>query len=365
VRVTLVGHTEHSLTRFPAGFGEIADTTILASFLREHGCQVTIHDAYQLLDNPTYEAGELQIFLTFPSLLEKLLKLPKQAPIVSRLYAFDDTSHTYPHLHREADATIVTNPIAFHLAAQQGIPLDQLIYLPMKRLPEPCHAPTDLLGCVTRLRFGKHVDVAIEVAAKLGLKILVKGELDPSGDIGDGAGHTARLAELLKQPHVIWDRSRTPHNEMPQLYTQLRASILLSSFEDPCNSAIEQLACGVPMLLLDGEPRRTLYNNLAHFAPHQGEARTLSSYARLYRPHHVEEALATLLTAEPPDHDLLVHRFGPHITRARLPQLWKKGGRLEALHEDCARFGTPPPEPNWHQAELVLDTSILSALQKN
>jgi glycosyltransferase involved in cell wall biosynthesis len=359
MRVALVGHTEHSLTIHPAGFGEITDTTILATYLREHGCQVTIHDAYHLLDHPKYDAADLTIFLTFPSLLEKLLALPKQAPIVSRLYAFDDTSHIYPHLHSQADATIVTNPIAFHLAAQQGVPLDQLIYLPMKQLPEPCHAPTDLVGCVTRLRYGKHVDVAIETAGKLGLKILVKGQLDPSGDIGDGAGHTARLAEMLKRPHVIWDQARTAHSEMPQLYSTFRASLLLSSFEDPCNIAIEQLACGVPMLLLDGEPRRTLYNDLAHFAPHQGEARTLSSYARLYQPAQAEEALATLLTAEPPDRELLVHRFGSHITRARLPLLWSEEGRTQAMQEDCARFGIAPPTPNWHLPELVLQTSIL------
>jgi glycosyltransferase involved in cell wall biosynthesis len=352
MRVTLVGHTDHSLEHFPIGIGEIPNTAILTRFLQEMGYELKVYDAHQL--TPSYDPGDVQILLTHPTKLWELQKFTHNVPTITRIYAFDDFSWINPHLHLDSTLCITQNIIANRLGLQQGLQADQMFYIPYQALNRPASNKSELkrqylqrvaphvdsnsvlVGCAMRLQAGKNGDFLLDAFEAIRDQVpeallVIRGDLDPRADLRDCIGYCERMEERLQAPWVIWDRTHyRSHEEHLRILQAFDVGVHPTGSDDPANAICEQLAIGIPMLLLAGGPRDSLFRDAALFVEHQGHHRLRHHWSSFFIPKRADFAakLLRLIKEEPLRKELAekgsriaYQRFGADLTRRKLPLL--------------------------------------------
>lgn len=349
----IIGHTERSYRHHPKGIGEMVQT---ASLQRMTGAPVV--DAFDVLEGTQVPEDAVKIVCSTHSVLNWLLERGLPGPLISRLYAWDDFSYTFTHLHQQATLTVAQSLLGVDLGIEQGLDPQRVLYFPFHPIDdfkvEP-HPPLAegkvVVGVPSRLLYSKNHDFLFDAFAEVGEGALlwVKGELDPANDCEWGKGYTEELAKRLQEPGIHWDRRRLSHPEMLGLMAQFDCAAYIAGIDDPGLVITELLALGVPTLLLDGGPRPSLYSGAAMFVHHQGYDRMRQGAWPFFLPDRQDlkeklrqliddRALRDQLREKAPP--LAKRRFGGDISASRLPLLIEGAFHMHHQTERAAEFGT-------------------------
>jgi glycosyltransferase involved in cell wall biosynthesis len=374
----IIGHTDESLRWHPQGIGEIINAKILSQYLDRlpinyHG---TI-DAHQWLEqeNPL---AQLQtngtLFLcTYPKITSQVIRqgLHQGRPTIGRAYAMQEFDNVQSHLFDQCDIVTTQSLLASQLAHEGGIPRWKILYVPyqlppsfspvlfhdpsfksayLQELAQRNHkkirldAETLIVGCSSRFEYRKNVEYLLWAFENIYSKapqalLILKGDFDAHMDCNEGEGYSQHLAALLErvqqQPWFLWDRQRRSFEETLKIYQIFDLCVHLSGAEDPGNVAIEQIALGKPLLILNGGTRPYLFKNAACFVEHAGYSHMRQGNWLFFIPdkEDLENKLLWLMT----DHSarqelgerakhLADNRFGPEITQSKIQLM------IEAAH---------------------------------
>ena len=253
--ITILGHTDYSLRFHPQGLGEIGTSkrlqeltggTLLDIFelfgatnrqelfplSQENYLRASLRIAPQTASpDPLAECfrqnlppGDSPLIInTYLSLTAAIIATgaTKERSTIARALAFHQDENLQVPLLREFDGVMAASPLTVELAIEQGLSPSKIHYVPIQwpeEVPPVEKKPSDriVVGCVCRFDYRRNVEFLVRAFDKVHKEIphahlLLKGEIDSSGDLAQGEGYSEGLRRLLDEERswLTWEKKRT------------------------------------------------------------------------------------------------------------------------------------------------------------
>lgn len=270
-----------------------------------------------------------------------------------KLFVLHPEERILTKLYEPADLILTESLLAHERALHYGIDPAKLLYLPhgypveceqikpsrayverlAKKQGKSLHKNTKVIGCVSRLEYGKNCEFAVEAAARLAQKkedlvLVLKGNFPETSPYPDFKPLFSKmLAAYAQEPWLLWDPEPTPYPAVLEEYASFDLLVHPSGVEGASHIVAECLGLKIPVVLLDWSTNRYLFKDVATFV------KTTQEVRQGLVPFCVPdlEALCLALQQEPrqPDAKKVEERFHEKVLKERIPLLFEPN--LEAI----------------------------------
>ena len=307
----------------------------------------------------TLPASDLLLLLSWNFSLAALFatSIHKSRPTAVKLYAHHPTERILTRLYEPADLLITESLLASERAFDYGIDPAKILYLPhsypaeceqiipsrsyveklAQRQGKTLDKNAKVIGCVSRLEYGKNCEFAVEAVRKLAIEkypvILVL-----KGDFPDNSPYPEYKPIFLKmlhtyqeEPWLLWDPTPTSFPQVLEEYAAFDLLLHPSGAEGGSHIVVECLGLQKPVVLLDCSTNPYLFKDLATFVKTTGEIRP--ALLPFYIP-DLEDLCSTLKKElSPPPLCKVQERFHEKVVRERIPLLFERNSdTLKSLY---------------------------------
>lgn len=272
----------------------------------------------------------------------------KNQPTAVKLYAHHPNERLLPKLYEPASVLITESLLANDRAAAYGIDPGKVLFLQhsypiecettvtsrayVERLAEEqgkhLRASTKIIGCVSRLEYGKNCEFAVEAVRQLVQKghdalLVLKGDFPKELLYPE---YKTRFSEMLScyrdEPWLLWDPNPTTFPQVLEEYANFDLLLHPSGAEGGSHVVIECLGLQKPVIVLNCSTNPYLFKGLATFVETLGPIQKAS--LPFYRPHMVD--LVAKLEGEPlvPDKNCVESRFHESVIQKKLWHLFAR-----------------------------------------
>lgn len=268
----------------------------------------------------------------------------------ARLFVHHPDERIITKLYEPADLLITESLLANERALVYNIDPAKVLYLP-NCYPAECDKiqhnrtyasqlalsqgktlgrNTKIIGCVSRLEYGKNVEFAVEAVRRLALQkhdvvLLLKGDFPLVSPYPD---YQKRLQNMLScyqdEPWFVWDRTPTPFPQVMEHYASFDLLLHPSGAEGGGHVVVECLGLKKPVVLLDCSTHPYAFKDVATFVKTTG----IVQHALL--PFYIPDLddLCKKLEKEllPPDPIKVEERFHERVLAQRISLLLEPDG---------------------------------------
>jgi len=206
----------------------------------------------------------------------------------AKFYLFHYEEKIPLSLYEPFDLLVTESPLALKKAHDLGLPSNRLLYLPhqypleveqmannrsfyrsqlLQQWGRGVGEELPLLGMFCRFQYRKNVEYALNVLDRLHqegyrFNFYLKGAFDGSLE-GEEKHYTRWLQEQIsafqKRPWLLWNSEPTPFPKILEEYAAVDVALQLSGAESGSNTIVEQMALGVPVLVLNCSTNPSLF----------------------------------------------------------------------------------------------------------
>jgi glycosyltransferase involved in cell wall biosynthesis len=275
-----------------------------------------------------------------------------------KLFVLHPEERILTKLYEPANLILTESLLAHERGLKYGIDPAKLLYLP-HGYPEECelikpnrtyvdrlvkeqgkslNKNTKVIGCVSRLEYGKNCEFAVEAVRRLVEKkedivLVLKGNFSENSPYPDFKPLFSKmLASYMDESWFLWDPRPTPYPEVLNDYASFDLLVHPSGVEGASHVVAECLGLNIPVVLLDWCTNRYLFNDLATFVKTSAEIRP--GLVPFCVPDL--EALCLALQKEPilPDPTRVAERFHEKVLEERIPLLFEPDpASIKALYD--------------------------------
>jgi glycosyltransferase involved in cell wall biosynthesis len=295
------------------------------------------------------EQSDLLLILSWSFSLAALYAtgIHRTRPTAVQLYAHHPNERILHRLYESATLVLTESLLGSERACHYGIDPGKILYLPytypaeyaylppsrfyVEKLAASQHKPlrktTRVIGCVSRLEYGKNCEWAVEatrllVAQGYDVVLVLKGDFPECSPYPDFKPFFSNMLNTYRhESWLLWDRQSSPYPQVLEEYASFDLLINPSGAEAASHVVVECLSLLKPVVLLDCSTNPYLFNGLATFV------KIAPGIKQAQLPFHVPDmdslCQALVQTLIPPAPEKVWERFDESHLQARIPLLFE------------------------------------------
>jgi glycosyltransferase involved in cell wall biosynthesis len=348
----ILGHTGHSLGVHRAGLGEVANLHRFCGLVDEPLVVRDIYEwfgggreAYRKLDafsqagadrrlmrGPVEWEGPV-ILWTWDHLTFALLEHGvSDVPLITFLISAQPGERVPEELHERSTLVACHSLQAVANWIDQGLEPWKVFYLPhhwVEAGGERVAHKGFRIGCVNRFLPHKNVERAVWAVKELHeefpeVHLYLKGRYDESD-----WGMRQLMGRFHGEPWLVWDWKVTPFPEVLDLYRTFDLSLNLTGGELASTATIEQLALGVPSVMLRGGTNESLFEGAVAWVKNRGPAHMRKAKTWYHLPDDADLTRVLRELVRDGERREALGREGERLARLRFsPKLAREKARL-------------------------------------